>query len=66
MMLHELKRGDRFRIINKEYADVPPVHRALTSDEVLTLERIDGMYSICTDQYGRSVHPSVISEVEKD
>lgn len=59
--LYDLKRGDRFKVIDGKYPPgAPPAN-----DQILKLHNIDGMYSYCTDDKGDIYHPVAWAEVEK-
>jgi|CXWK01.1.fsa_nt_gi hypothetical protein len=60
--LHELKRGDRFTIV--EPSRFPPSHPAVAKDAVITFDHIDGMYSFCRLADGSIVHPVAWQQVE--
>lgn len=64
MKLYELKRGSRFRIVSKDPV-TPPGAKLLEYSDVLTLDHIDGMYSLCTDSTGEIVHPAAFTEVKE-
>ena len=64
MKLHDvpqIQRGTKVRVLDE--AQVPPAHRELDPDEVLTFYRIDGMYSYCKDYKDRVVHLVAWAEV---
>lgn len=63
MKLYELERGSRFRLVSKDPV-TPPASPLLEYGDILTLGRIDGMYSFCTTQEGEIVHPAAFSDVE--
>jgi hypothetical protein len=63
MKLHELKRGDFFRIISDNR--FPPAHRSVPADEVYKFSHIDGMYSLCYLRDGAMTHPVAWAEVEQ-
>jgi hypothetical protein len=63
MKLYELHPGDRFRL--KEDCKAPPDIGGYHATREFTLGNIDGMYSYCTDDYGRVHHPVAWAEVEK-
>ena len=44
--------------------DVPRGSKIKFFDEVLTFHRLDGMYSVCTNEEGKLVHLSVGAPVE--
>lgn len=52
MKLYEINRDSLFRIEGDETQDV------------FTLDHIDGMYSLCYDQHGQIVHISAFAPVE--
>jgi len=54
MKLYELQRGDKFRI-----------NDGSGFEEVYTLERLDGMYSICLTKDNTVVHLAVWTPVKK-
>lgn len=62
--LYELKRGDKFIIIDPETVCAPFSHRVGTG-YVLELRHIDGMYSLCRDHLGTICHPAAWTEVEE-
>ena len=64
MKLYECKKGDRV-MIQDDDTNIPPAHRQLYDTEVLTFNHIDGMYSLCYDEYGNMVHPAAWTEVKK-
>ena len=63
MKLYELKKGDRFRIIDEEVR-VPPAHPEVDVDKVYWFGSIDGMYSYCKDG-DDVVHFAAWTEVER-
>lgn len=62
MKLYELKRGTLFRLL--EDTKSPPDLSGYPRGQEFRLGNIDGMYSYCTDQYGRVHHPAAWAEVE--
>lgn len=44
--------------------DVPNNSKIRVNNQVLTFHKLDGMYSLCTDEYGNTCHLSVGTEVE--
>ena len=63
MKLYELKKGDRFRIIDEE-PRVPPDAPEAEYDKVYWFGSIDGMYSYCKDG-DELVHFAAWTEVER-
>ena len=61
MKLYELERGQRFRV--EEDAKVPPDAMIVNRTREFTFHNIDGMYSYCTDDFGRVYHPAYWTEV---
>ena len=62
--LYELKRGDRFTIVDHDVR-TPPGAIRLGQGNVLTLRSIDGMYSNCFDEYGQTCHPAAWTLVKE-
>jgi hypothetical protein len=52
LKLYELPRNTKFKIVGD------------TSNTILRLERIDGMFSVCWDEHGEIVHIAASAEVE--
>ena len=52
MKLYELKRGSSFRIPGDD------------SGRVFKLRHVDGMYSLCTDPEGNTIHIAAFQRVE--
>jgi hypothetical protein len=63
MKLYELPRGSYFKLL--EDAQVPPDASKGEPYQLYKLGNIDGMYSYCSDMYGRVFHFAAWSEVEK-
>jgi hypothetical protein len=61
--LYELKRGDKFVIIDPQ-AEGAPFSMKVGLGGILTLNHIDGMYSLCRDHLGAICHPAAWTEVE--
>lgn len=55
MKLHEVPRHTRVRLL---------VDHPILNGLELNFERVDGMYSICTNDFGDVCHISVFAEVE--
>jgi hypothetical protein len=62
MKLYDLTYGQRFRLL--EDASSPPDLRGYHATQEFTFHNVDGMYSYCTDDYGRVHHPVAWAEVE--
>ena len=62
MKLYDLKKGDKFRIIDDE-PRVPPGAPEADPDKVYWFGSIDGMYSYCKDG-DQLVHFAAWTEVE--
>jgi len=63
MKLYDLKKGDKFRIIDEE-PRVPPGAPEAEPDKVYWFGSIDGMYSYCKDG-DNLVHFAAWTEVER-
>ena len=63
MELYNLKRGDKFKLL--EDPAIPPAARDGDTSYVYELKNLDGMYSYVTDKYGRVYHFAAWTEVEK-
>lgn len=65
MQLHEVPNGSKIRIVpGNEGTQHPPSHREFEEGEILDFKHIDGMYSLCYDKDGNSVHLVAWQEVE--
>ncbi len=60
--LYNVPSGTKIRLM--EHLRTPPAHRDLKTGEILTFNKIDGMYSLCFDSEGNPVHLAAWSEVE--
>lgn len=63
MKLYDLKKGDKFRIIDDE-VKVPVAHAEPEEGKVYWFGHIDGMYSYCKDG-DQLVHFAAWTEVER-
>jgi hypothetical protein len=61
--LYELKHGDKFVVIDPEVSCAPFSAKVDTGD-ILELKHIDGVYSLCRDQFGAIMHPAAYTQVE--
>ena len=61
MKLYDFPRGKWFILV--EDTQAPPDIGSYGASTVLKLNRIDGMYSHCTDMYGNVHHPVAWAEV---
>jgi len=52
MKLYDLPRNTLFKIVGD------------TSNTILRLERVDGMFSVCWNEYEKIIHISATAEVE--
>lgn len=64
MKLYDLKRGSKFRIVEKNPM-TPPSACLLEYGDTLTLDHVDGMYSYCIDNRGNVRHPAAFTDVEE-
>lgn len=62
--LYELRKGDKFNIIDEELK-VPPAHDAVDLAAEYWFGHIDGMYSFCKDPEGNIVHFAAWTKVRK-
>ena len=63
MKLYELPRGTWFRLVKGTI--VPPSAPEVHTGHTYLLHNIDGMYSLCQDTDGNTVHVAVFAEVEQ-
>lgn len=66
--LYNVRRGSRIRLLPEPVEEGaiihPPAHREFEEQEELEFKHIDGMYSLCYDDDGNSVHVAAWTEVE--
>lgn len=62
MKLHDVPRNSKIRILKDP--KTPVGSKDLREGEILTFLHIDGIYSLCLDQEGSTVHLSAFAEVE--
>ncbi len=64
--LYELHRGDKFKIADEhQEVRVPPTHPNFNLADVFTFFDIDGMYSMCKDSTGQTIHLAAWTKVTK-
>ena len=61
MKLYNLPRGSAFKLLSSD--GVPPDAPPVSEGETYYLDHIDGMYSLCRDSAGRTVHIFAGAEV---
>ena len=64
MKLYDLKRGDKFRIIDEE-TNVPPAAPDPNNEATYTYTHIDGAYAPCQGSDNESYYFAAWTEVEK-
>jgi hypothetical protein len=63
MKLYDVPRHSKIRIIDEDVKN-PPAALVQDTGDVLDFDHIDGMYSLCYDKDGNSVHIAAWTEVE--
>jgi hypothetical protein len=64
MKLYDLKRGDKFKIIDEE-TRVPPSSLEANKEATYTYTHVDGMYAPCEGTDGERYYFAAWTEVEK-
>ena len=64
MKLYECPRNVQVRVIGGELAKTPIGSPRVEGEEIINFKHVDGMYSLCTNQKGETVHLAAWTEVE--
>jgi hypothetical protein len=62
MKLYEVPRNTRVKVL--EDARIPPAALSVKKGDVLQFLHVDGMYSLCKNAEGETVHVAAWTEVE--
>lgn len=61
--LYELsKRNIMIKLL--EDVNIPPEHMELKTGQIVKFSHVDGMYSLCYDEEGNTIHPAAWTECE--
>jgi len=63
MKLYEVPRNSKIRMLEKG-AHIPITSLQIKPYQILHFSRVDGMYSYCTTEDGKVVHPAAWTDVE--
>jgi hypothetical protein len=62
MKLYDVPRGSKIRVLAN--TKTAPFSKKVKVDDILTLEKLDGMYSICKDTEGNIIYLGATTQVE--